>query len=352
MAPEPPQFSNKYTMHDYEAAEILLMMSRSGPVNYDLPPAESAPQPRRPGAAKAQQTQMPKVKPEPVRPAISRRTETTTNATTTVTTPAITPVARPKKRKLEEADEDDKVQKVAARLKKRKLKMELAHEVDRLLKAAAKKGKASRRQAYDESNKKASPSEVFARHVKLTLNARSAEKSDYAAFADAVLPDNRPGIDLAQPPLKHAVPEPRRLEDLGDITGLHPREVWLCTQLAITADTYRCQKARFFLGLAIFVEYNYRALKDGEPGFKIWNVGKSQCQLFNNMDVNKSSDLFQAFETWGWVELMGKKDPSTKHWVVSPNYLIRFPEDHRRRLMGEVAAFEAENGGKRLAKVA
>ncbi|EXJ91542.1 hypothetical protein A1O3_00090 [Capronia epimyces CBS 606.96] len=234
-----------------------------------------------------------------------------------------------------------------ARSQKRK------QEDEDFVKPAPKKARNSR-QAYDETSKKASPSEIFARRVKSALNARSLEKNNYAVFGDAILPDNQSSLDLATPVLKHAVQVANQLEDLGDAIGLNPREVAVCKELAITCDTYRCQKARFFLGLEIFVEYNHQALKDGSSDFKIWNVGKSQCQLFNNIDVNKSSDLYQAFESWGWVEPMGKKDPSTKNWTISTNYLGRFPESHRRRLMEEVAKWEAENvpnAGKCYAKV-
>lgn len=236
----------------------------------------------------------------------------------------------------------------AAKPKKRK------HEDEGDVKPAPKKAKTSRH-GWNDNGK--SSSEVFGRLVKNMLSARSSNKDDYTAFGDAILPDNRPDLDLPVPVLKHAESGANRKEgspkkeDLGDTSGLHESEVKLCKKLGLTCDMYRCQKSRFFLGLEVFVEYNYQALKDGNSDFKLWNVGKSQCQMFNNMDVLKSSDMFQAFETWGWVEPMGKKNPSTKQWIISPSYLARFPESHRRRLMEEVAQYEAnEAEKKRLGK--
>lgn len=210
------------------------------------------------------------------------------------------------------------------------------------------------RHAYDEG-KSASSSELFARHIKSTLNARSSDKNNYKVFEDAILPDNSQSVNLSQPNLKHAVDPANRLEDHGDPLGLHSQEVSLCKDLAITFDTYRCQKARFFLGLAMFIQYNYRALERNGADFKLWNVGKSQCQLVNNMDVNKLSDMFAAFETWGWAELMGTKDASTKKFTLSASYLQRFPESHRFKLLKEVAEWEAANvadHAKRVVKVA
>jgi hypothetical protein len=232
-----------------------------------------------------------------------------------------------------------------SRKRKRALADDAAEACKPAKKAAAKTK--NTRQAREEGKegkegKPMAPIEAFARHIKGTLSARAQEKDHYQAFGDAILPDNSADVDLVVPKIKNAVDPSKRLKDHGNATGLHPSEVALCKDLAITYDTYRCQKARFFLALAVFVEYNHQGLREGRPDFKIWNVGKSQIQLVNNMDVNKLSDMFTAFETWGWVEDMAQKDARTKKFTLSANYLARFPKSHRLPLMAEVANWEAQ----------
>ncbi|KAL2424429.1 hypothetical protein ABEF95_009734 [Exophiala dermatitidis] len=243
-------------------------------------------------------------------------------------------------------------EKTTPRVRAPKKRKQATQEVEGADSSAAKKKKCSRSSIFDES--KVNPSaELLARHIKGMLNLRSSDKNDYAAFSEAILPDKRPDLNLSMPVLKHEIPEDGVVfEDVGDTSGLHPMEVQVCKILAITCDTYRCQKARFFLGLAVFTEWNYQAMTEDPASFKPWNAGKSQCQLINNMDVNKSSDMFQAFETWGWVEPVAVKDPVTKRWTVSQNYLRRFPEAHRRPLMRELHAYErAHPLLKQLAKL-
>ncbi|KAL2415343.1 hypothetical protein ABEF95_009656 [Exophiala dermatitidis] len=243
-------------------------------------------------------------------------------------------------------------EKTTPRVRAPKKRKQATQEVEGADSIATKKKKCSRSSIFDES--KVNPSaELLARHIKGMLNLRSSDKNDYAAFSEAILPDNRPDLNLSMPVLKHEIPEDGVVfEDVGDTSGLHPMEVQVCKILAITCDTYRCQKARFFLGLAVFTEWNYQAMTEDPASFKPWNAGKSQCQLINNMDVNKSSDMYQAFETWGWVEPVATKDPITKRWIVSQNYLRRFPEAHRRPLMRELHAYErAHPLLKQLAKL-
>lgn len=200
--------------------------------------------------------------------------------------------------------------------------------------------------------KKTGMSELFCRLIKGTFGARSMGQADYHAFQDAILPYNGPELTLSEYHLTEAerarAGPVKVLPDYGDPTGLHPREVALCKDiLGVTFDVYRCQKARSFLGLALFVEYNDTKFRQ-DPRWRMWNVGKTQGQLFNNVDVNKISWMIGAFIQWGWMENTGKERPTS----VPATYLARFPQTHRRKLMEEVSAHEIEwepNPERRLA---
>ncbi|KAI1615817.1 hypothetical protein EDD36DRAFT_197629 [Exophiala viscosa] len=178
-----------------------------------------------------------------------------------------------------------------------------------------------------------SDKELFGRHIKETLNARSKNKADYEAFRDAILPPNNKVLDPYD---------------------LDPQEVSLCEKLTWSHDIYRCQKARFFLGLAIWVEQNRRAIEEG-CSMPVGDVRKSVAQFFGNIDVNKISSMFGYFESRGWIQNILVKDENNEQ-RVSTDYLRHFPSDHRRELMQEVADFEAnpQNGippEQRYAKV-
>ncbi|RJE17420.1 hypothetical protein PHISCL_10243, partial [Aspergillus sclerotialis] len=140
------------------------------------------------------------------------------------------------------------------------------------------------------SDKPRGPSETLCRNIKDTLNRRSEDKINYEAFKDAILPENGPEIHLS--PCEFTAEELkdiRELQDIGDCAGLHPEEVKLCKLLAMSSDLYKCQKARCFIGLALFVEYNLEKLGENNPKFKVLNVGKAQFQLFGNVDVTSSA---------------------------------------------------------------
>ncbi|KIW79693.1 hypothetical protein Z517_06307 [Fonsecaea pedrosoi CBS 271.37] len=196
------------------------------------------------------------------------------------------------------------------------------------------------------SDKPRGPSESLCRNVKDTLNRRSEDKNNYEAFNDAILPENGPEIDLPRCDFTaEELKDIRELQDIGDRTGLHPEEVKLCKLLAMSSDLYKCQKARCFIGLALFVEYNLEKLGEDNPKFKVLNVGKAQFQLFGNVDVNKLSKMYTTFKKWGWVEDMTQQN-------IPQSYIDRFPQAHRLALRNEVAEYEANLPvAKRIFKV-
>ncbi|KAK5043983.1 hypothetical protein LTR13_000338 [Exophiala sideris] len=189
-------------------------------------------------------------------------------------------------------------------------------------------GKATKKKRGNFGDTVHSAKELFGRHIKDMLNARSKNRADHEAFSDAILPNNQ-GL-------------------------LESKEVTLCEKLTWTHDVYRCQKARFFLGLAIWVEHNRQDIEEGQSKH-VWNLNKAAAQFFGNIDVNKISCMFDHFTQWGWVEDIFVKDENNVQ-RVSATYLEQFDSDHRWKLMNEVADFEAhpQNGiapEQRYAKV-
>lgn len=194
-------------------------------------------------------------------------------------------------------------------------------------------------------------------NIRDTLTARSKEKADYEAFQDAISPDNASSVKLPvfteeeeekmkkpsfKPPTKAAKATTSR--GLGDPTGLHPSEVVLCDRVGLEYGSYRCQKNRIFLGIAICTEFYDRRLRQ-QPSFKARNIGVSQAQVFCNIDVNITSTLMRAFQFWGWVPTIVLKHPDRKGcFVVSRGCLDRFPKEHRLGLLQEVAHCEVEMG--------
>jgi hypothetical protein len=192
-------------------------------------------------------------------------------------------------------------------------------------------------------------------NVRDALTARSKEKADYEAFQDAIFPDNAPTVILPEfteeeeekmkkpssKPLTKAPKgtPPRRLGDPGD---LHPSEAALCDRVGLEYDSYRCQKSRIFLAIAICTDFYDRKLRQ-QPSFKARNIGVSQAQVFCNIDVNITSSLMRAFQFWGWVPTLVLKHPDRKGcFMVSKDCLDRFPREYRRGLLQEVANWEVE----------
>ncbi|KEF54743.1 uncharacterized protein A1O9_09185 [Exophiala aquamarina CBS 119918] len=192
-------------------------------------------------------------------------------------------------------------------------------------------------------------------NIRETLTARSKEKADYDAFWDAICPDNGSSVDLplfteedeegmkkgsskgATKPVKAAVPA-----KLGDPGDLHASEIVLCNRIGLDYGSYRCQKRRIFLAIAICTEFYSRRLEQ-QPTFRARTIGVSQGQVFCNIDVNITSSMMRAFMFWGWVPPIVYKDPDRKGCVVvSREYLDHFPREHRLGLLREVAVWEEQ----------
>ncbi|KIX09277.1 uncharacterized protein Z518_00356 [Rhinocladiella mackenziei CBS 650.93] len=296
------------------------------------------PKTRRPGAA------APRASPKPIRPEVSSRARTRRAASSNeitkqrVTGPEtvsvnISPPARPSrakttmehewpKRKREEPDDEEK-KPDGSRVKRKKWN--------------------------DKKAKDNLSPDLFGHHIKAALTARypgsekdKEAKSNYQAYAEAILPDNGPDVDLRVPELNTHQHNELSRQDLGDPSGLHPREIWLSRKLDITFDTYRCQKNRLFIGLALFVQANHVRLEE-EGTDKVWNFGRSQAQWVTNVDANKASDLCGSFIQWGWIipELAPRGADKQRH--VLDDYLKRFPESHRLKLMEDFAQWEEKN---------
>ncbi|KAK6375761.1 hypothetical protein LTS17_007583 [Exophiala oligosperma] len=144
-------------------------------------------------------------------------------------------------------------------------------------------------------------------------SARASGKGEWASFVDARLP---------------------RGAAAGD--ALRAEEVRLCGELDITEDVYRCQRARFFLGIAAFTEEVRRRQARGMLRTQ-WNIGKTQFQLFGTMDANKSSKVFELFLELGWVQ-PAKQTPTSRD-----AYEQMFPPEHRDTLHREMRSWELEH---------
>jgi hypothetical protein len=121
-------------------------------------------------------------------------------------------------------------------------------------------------------------------------------KSDYKALSFVRLPKMGLKIDTAQLEEDETMTLPPDYHG-GDSADLHPKEQRLAQFHKLTYDQYRCQKRRIFAARAVFDRICER-----ENLSPAW--GKTQTQLINTIDANKSSFLFMAFEKWGWFETM------------------------------------------------
>lgn len=165
----------------------------------------------------------------------------------------------------------------------------------------------------ERSEARSSDSDLFARRFKDVMNARASGKGEWESFVDARLP---------------------RGAAAGD--ALRAEEVRLCGELDITEDVYRCQRARFFLGIAAFTEEVRRRQARGMLRTQ-WNIGKTQFQLFGTMDANKSSKVFELFLELGWVQ-PAKQTPTSRD-----AYEQMFPPEHRDTLHREMRSWELEH---------
>jgi hypothetical protein len=121
-------------------------------------------------------------------------------------------------------------------------------------------------------------------------------KSDYKALNFVRLPKMGLKIDTAQLEEDETMTLPTDYHG-GDSADLHPKEQRLAQFHKLTYDQYRCQKRRIFAARAVFDRICER-----ENLSPAW--GKTQTQLINTIDANKSSFLYMAFDKWGWFETM------------------------------------------------
>ncbi|KIW18186.1 hypothetical protein PV08_02474 [Exophiala spinifera] len=175
----------------------------------------------------------------------------------------------------------------------------------------AKRGKRSRYNDNDD-NKNRSPSDHFAHRFKMVMNTRSSKNDDHEKFSDA------------------------QLHGLGSV--LLPAEIELYKSLNISESVYRCQRARFFLGIAAFTEELRRRKEKGLLAKSPWNIGRSQFQMFGNMDANKSSRVFDFYLEHGWVQ-HPKQTAESLH-----TYETIFSQEHRNALHAEMRNWGAKNG--------
>ena len=182
--------------------------------------------------------------------------------------------------------------------------------------------KAAKRTAFDFNNNAEGPPGRFAQAVKHFLNEKSSNASDYAAFADGrgLCPSDGPGSEK------------------------YKEEMALAEELKFTEGPYKTQKYRSFLAAAMLTEQNIRMEQHKAAGKKVdmnpLNLNKTQMQLYNNVDVNKSSKLFTKFRDFGWIPdsiIVG----TDKKKSVNPVYKTMFPAEKRKALLDELMAFEA-----------
>ena len=233
---------------------------------------------------------------------------------------------------------DDNVKDVASKTSGSQTKK---RKMDDDAEDVASKGKRQPHAVKERDNRHSSVSDSLGHHFRSAVKSRKEgmKNSDYAVVRDAILPDNSHAANLRRPEIDvpTSVTPWESEEKVGDLTGLHPEEIWVCQQLAITGDVYRCQKAQIFLGMAVFTEYNHRLRQNKIEKSHFLRMGKAQFQLFGSIDANKLSALFDAFTAWGWV------GEAKQTWKSTDALCERFPAAHRRQLVQEVFAWERRN---------
>ncbi|ETI24404.1 hypothetical protein G647_03773 [Cladophialophora carrionii CBS 160.54] len=188
-----------------------------------------------------------------------------------------------------------------------------------------------------------SPSERFGLAIKKFFAARSPAKDDFGHFKGAIMPAGGPDANLApldettHPDFQASLDKQSPRGKLGDTADLHESEVRLCQLLDMPAAQYKCQKARSFVGLAMWIEYNeQRRQTEAAPPARMQAFNKTQLQQCCNVDVNKASRLWIAFKAWGWLgdEEMVKSVPSGLDQM--------FPREYRLGWVREMQKFERE----------
>ena len=98
------------------------------------------------------------------------------------------------------------------------------------------------------------------------------------------------GSKIAHAPVRPYAFNKGKVQDYGDGTGLHAREMELAREVGLSYDAYRQQKRMAFIG--------YAAMQlEGKKEFK-----KSHTQSMCNIDGNKATHLWVHFhDVWGWM---------------------------------------------------
>ncbi|KAJ9617186.1 hypothetical protein H2200_000907 [Cladophialophora chaetospira] len=192
-------------------------------------------------------------------------------------------------------------------------------------------GKAGKKARPGKSADDKGPGQLFGENLKWALSHRNAAKDAFGAFQDAILPTSEPlaKVDPEQDRKVFAGAD-RDKVPVGDTTGLHEYEVDLCKLTELSADEYKCQKARIFLGLAMFLGYiEHRSGMET----RLQQFGKTQVQQCVNVNVNHASRLFVGFVTFGWLDAKWEKE-------VPADMRARYPRAHRENLLREMRAWE------------
>ena len=183
--------------------------------------------------------------------------------------------------------------------------------------------KESKRVAFDFNTTHEGVPGRFAQVVKAFLNERSADQDDYLPFDD--------GRQLAPAD--------------GEGSAHYDDEKKLAAAQNFSPDQYKTQKYRFFLAAAMITEQNLRFEQHIAAGRtvkmkSILNLNKTQAQLYNNVDVNKSSKMYDEFKRFGWVpDMIIPGANKTKR--VNPVYSTMYPAATRKALLDALKAFEA-----------
>jgi hypothetical protein len=219
----------------------------------------------------------------------------------------------------------------------------VASPPEKQIRVTQESGTTKRNRTRDGSTTRViSPSERFGITIKKFFASRSPDKDDFAHFKGAIMPAGGPNADL--PPLDdaqldlQASPEKQSTGgSLGDTSDLHDSEIRLCQLIDMPAAQYKCQKARSFVGLAIWIEYNEQRRKsETVPPPRMQAFNKTQLQQCCNVDVNKASRLWIAFKAWGWFgnEDMVKTVPRVLEEA--------FPKEYRIGWLRQMQKFEKE----------
>lgn len=140
------------------------------------------------------------------------------------------------------------------------------------------------------------PAENEKKHRRAAPSKQTASKEEDVHWRD--LPDYAPPVETLDDPTKkfkvgwNQTTSAFRLEDEPDVDCLHPQELQLAKVLRLRPVQYLANKRRIFAR-------KVSTLKEGK------SFTKTTAQNVTNIDVNKASRLWEAFDNAGWLD---------KHW--------------------------------------